>query len=378
VSTPLLKTKFHIPPLRPNLVLRPRLTERLNDALHHRLTLVSAPAGFGKTTLVAEWLSHLRHRQSETESRAAWLSLDENDNDPVRFFTYLVAALQMVDPGIGQTAQGMLQTPQPPPPESLLTSLINDAAGASSPLILILDDYHLIQTMPIHQPLAFLLEHLPPLMHLVIVTREDPPLPLSRWRARGEMAEIRRADLKYTEEETADFLQRVMGLELASADVAALHQRTEGWAAGLQLAALSLRGREDGHQLVQSVAGSHRYILDHLIDEVFRLQPPDVQGFLLKTSILDRFSAPLCDAVRFGSAKSPSSSPGTAVRFDGPAPAGRGGSHEILLALEQANLFVVPLDESRQWYRYHRLFRDLLRSQQEGEHLASLHQRAAR
>ncbi len=360
MTTSLLTTKLYVPRVRHSLVLRRRLIERLNEGLDRRLTLISAPAGYGKTTLVSEWVQAIGGVSPPIA--IAWLSLDEDDNDPVRFLTYLVAALQMVDPNIGQTAQGMLQTPQPHPPESLLTTLINDMAAVSSPLILTLDDYHLIQTMSIHQPLAYLLEYLPPLVLLVIVTREDPPLPLSRWRARGEMLEIRQDDLRYTEEETADFLQRVMRLELTSGDITALHQRTEGWPAGLQLAALSLRGREDGHQLVQSVTGSHRYILDYLIDEVFRLQPADVQDFLLATSILDHFCAPLCDAVRSGES----------------GDAERGDSDEILLALEQANLFVVPLDESRQWYRYHRLFRDLLRSQQKAPHLAPLHQRAAR
>jgi len=343
----LLLTKFHVPPVRPALVPRPRLIERMNAGVYHRLTLISAPAGSGKTTLVAAWLSGAQRPY-------AWLSVDESDNDPVRFFTYFTAALQRVDPGIGQAARAMLQSPEPPPPESFLTSLVNDIATTSSPFILVLDDYHLIQMLPIHQQLAFLLDHAPPQMHLVIVTREDPLLPLSRLRARGQMSELRQADLKFTEEEAADFLQRVMQLSLSSADVSTLHRHTEGWIAGLQLAALSLRGRGGVGSLVQSFAGDQRYIIDYLFDEVFQQQSHDVQSFLLQTSILERLTAPLCDAVT-----------------------GREDSREVLLALEHANLFLVPLDESRQWYRYHHLFHDLLRTQRNPSLLAPLHQKAA-
>jgi LuxR family maltose regulon positive regulatory protein len=356
MAMPLLKTKLYIPPARPDAqrVSRPRLIERLERGLDSgcKLTLISAPAGFGKTTLVTEWLNSAEHPFT-------WLSLDENDNDPARFLMYVVAALQGIDPAIGQAAQAMLQAPQLPPPEALLTSLINDIATTGRPFVLVLDDYHLIQAMPIHQQLSFLLEHQPPQAHLVIVTRKDPLLSLSRWRARGQMIEIRQADLKFTEEEAAEFLQRVMRLELSSADVAALHRRTEGWIASLQLAALSMQGRDDVHELVQSFAGSHRYILDYLIEEVFQRQPADIQDFVLKTSILDRFTASLCDAV-----------------------VEREDSREVLLALEHGNLFTVPLDESRQWYRYHRLFADLLRQQlrivERQGLVPELHQRASR
>jgi LuxR family maltose regulon positive regulatory protein len=351
VAVSLLQTKLFVPPVRPELVLRPQLVERLNVGPGQKLTLVSAPAGFGKTTLVAEWLRG-------AERPVAWLSLDEEDNDPVRFFTYLLAALQTIDPDIGQAAQAMLQAPQPPPPEALLTSLINDVAATPRPFILVLDDYHLIHTLAIHQQIAFLLEHQPPQMHLVIGTREDPPLPLARLRARGQVADVRQADLRFTAEETADFLQRTMHLGLSSADVAALHRRTEGWIAGLQLVALSLQGRADARRIVQSFTGSHRYVLDYLIEEVFQRQPASVQDFLLKTSILDRFTASLCDAV-----------------------AARDDSREVLLALEHANLFIVPLDQSRHWYRYHHLFADLLRHRLEIESqhdVPSLHQRASR
>jgi len=348
--TLLLTTKLHMPPARPELVPRPRLVERLNAGARAglKLTLISAPAGYGKTTLVTAWLTG-------TERSFTWLSLDENDNDPSRFFTYLVAALQKIAPDIGQVAQALASAPQPPPPESLLTTLINDIAATPQPFVLVLDDYHLIHTLPIHQQLTFLLEHQPLQMHLVIVTRHDPPLPLSRLRARAQMTDIRQTDLQFTQEETRDFLRGVMGLDLAPADIAALQRRTEGWIAGLQLAAVSMRGRDDVHQLVQSFTGSQRYILDYLIDEVFQQQSADVRDFLLQTAILDRFTAPLCDAITE-----------------------REDSQQVLRALEQANLFLIPLDESRQWYRYHHLFRDLLRTQRQTGDLAFRHHKAAR
>jgi LuxR family maltose regulon positive regulatory protein len=331
--------------------------------------------------------------------------------------------MRQLDPGIGEAAELMLQAPQPPPPESLLTSLINDIAALSAPCILFLDDYHLIQSLAIHQQLAFFLEHQPPQMHLVIASREDPPLPMARLRARDQVVDIRQADLTFTEEETADFLRRVMGLDLSPADIATLGRRTEGWIAGLQLAALSMRNSDDLQSFVASFAGSHRYVLDYLIEEVYRQQPADRREFLVETSILDRLTAPLCDAVRFGEAESPSTPKGDAVRFgeaespstpeggavrfgeaeppstlEGDAvrhgyaetadrsvrattPGGSAAghdSHQVLMELDQANLFVVPLDESRQWYRYHRLFRDLLRTQRADLDLALLHRRAAR
>jgi LuxR family maltose regulon positive regulatory protein len=344
----LLRTKLYVPPGRTELVSRLRLLERLRAGLDRKLTLVSAPAGFGKTTLVAEWLA-------DVERPVTWLSLDENDNDPARFLAYFLTALQQVDPGIGQAAQVMLQAPQPPPPEALLTSLLNDVAFTPDAFVLVLDDYHLIQTLPIHQQLVFWLEHQPPQMHLVIATRQDPPLPLSRLRARDQIADIRQTDLLFTVEETDDFLRRVMALDLEAGDVAALQRRTEGWIAGLQLAALSLQGRDDAHQLVASFSGSHRYVLDYLIEEVFQQRPADMQDFLVKTSILDRLTAPLCDAVTE-----------------------RDDSHDMLLELDRGNLFLVRLDQSRQWYRYHHLFRDLLRSQGQTTDRAPLHLRAAR
>jgi LuxR family maltose regulon positive regulatory protein len=346
--------------------------ERLNEGLlaGRRLALVSAPAGFGKTTLVAEWAASLASVWEwlrAAERPCAWLSLDEGDNDPARFLTYLVAALQGVDSNIGRSAQAMLQTPQPASPEAILTSLINDISATPNPFVLVLDDYHLIRTLPIHQQLTFLLEHQPSQMHLVIASREDPPLPLPRLRARAQMVELRQADLTFTAEETAAFLRQTMGLELSRGDVAALQRRIEGWVAGLQLVGLSLRGRDDVEKLIGSFTGSHRYVLDYLIEEVFESQTDEVQDFLLKTSILDRFTASLCDAVCFGVT-------GTA--------AGPRSSREVLLALDQANLFVVPLDESRRWYRFHRLFADLLRQQlrrsEMGALVPELHRRASR
>ncbi|MBN1661406.1 MAG: tetratricopeptide repeat protein [Anaerolineae bacterium] len=348
MSTALLATKLYAPMLRAGLVPRPRLIERLAAGLACRLTLVSAPAGFGKTTLVGAWLH-------DAGRAYTWLSLDEADNDPVRFGIYLLAALQKIDPSIGQTAQVMLQAPQPPPAEMLLTGLINDIAAVPEPFVLVLDDYQLIQAAPIHAHVSFLLEHQPPHMHLVITTREDPPLPLVRLRARGQMTDIRQHDLHFTEEETAEFLRQTMGIALSASDVTVLQEHTEGWVAGLQLAALSMQQTDDVQRFLADFAGSNRYILDYLVEEVFQRQAPGVQDFLLQTSILDHLTAPLCDAVT-----------------------GRGDSRQVLLELDRAHLFVVRLDESGAWYRYHRLFRDLLRTQRGGLDVAPLHLRAAR
>ena len=349
----LLATKLHAPPEPPQLVPRNRLLAQVDEGVKRKLTLISAPAGFGKTTLISAW------RTSETGRGLplAWLSLDEGDSDPARFLTYLIAALRPIDPTIGQSAQAMLQSPQPPPPEVLLTTLINEIACVASPFVLVLDDYHLINALPVHQQLAFLLEHQPPPMHVIIITREDPPLPLSRLRARGQIAEIRQADLQFTLEETTDFIRRTTPLELSLDDIAALQQRTEGWIAGLQLLALSLQGPADAKQLIQSFMDSNRYILDYLADEVFQRQSADMQDFLLKTSILERLSAPLCDAVT-----------------------DRDNSRTLLLTLEQANLFIIPLDQAREWYRYHHLFAALLRHRLQIESrydAAQLHQRAS-
>ena len=376
MSIPLLTTKICVPPPRPNLVPRPRLIGRLDEGvrLGHRLALVSAPAGSGKTTLVTAWL--------HGTPGVAWLSLDKEDDQPIRFLTYLVAALQQVDGNIGQGVQSLLTGSGRLPIEMLVTTLINDVAtafesplssgedlaleggaacsgqgGAGRRLVLVLDDYQVIDAPDIHGAVAFLLDHLPQGMHLVIVTREDPPLPLSRWRARGLMTEIRERDLRFSEPEVTAFLTGVMGLDLAPDEVSALNAHTEGWVAGLQLAAISMRGHSDPGGFVRSFTGSHRHILDYLTDEVLRQQSKEVRSFLFQTCILSRLSGPLCDAVT-----------------------GREDGQGVLEHLEHANLFVISLDDQRQWYRYHHLFGELLQyhlKQREGtEVLMRLHRRA--
>jgi len=373
VSRPLLQTKLYIPPVRPELVSRPRLIERLNAGLHHKLTLVSAPAGFGKTTLVSEWIHSgvssraygvgEEHEPAGEVSptpysllptpRFAWLSLDEGDNDPAIFLAYVVAALQTIEADVGKGALGALQSPQPPPTEAILTGLINEIAAVPDRIVLVLDDYHLIEAQPIHDALTFLLRHLPPQMHLVISTREDPPLPLARLRARGQLTEVRVTDLRFTSSEAAEFLNTRVGLDLSAEDIAALETRTEGWIAGLQLAAISMQGHKDATNFIRSFTGSHHFVLDYLVEEVLQQQSESVQTFLLRTSILDRLCGPLCDAVC--SAGTASSSKGTAVLR--PSASGQ----ETLEYLQHANLFIIPLDNERRWYRYHHLFADLLR-----------------
>jgi LuxR family maltose regulon positive regulatory protein len=333
MSVPILATKLYIPPLQPHIVRRPRLIAQLNEVPHRKLTLISAPAGFGKTTLVSEWLAGCGQR-------AAWLSLDEGDNDPAGFLEYLVAALQTISNNIGDGVLGALQSPESPPVESILTALLNEIAALQDNFILVLDDYHVVVAKPIDNALAFLVEHLPPQMRLVIATREDPQLPLARLRARGQLVELRAADLRFTPTEVAEFLNQVMGLNLAGEDIAALEARTEGWIAGLQLAAISMRGHRDAASFITSFTGSHHFVLDYLVEEVLRRQSESIQAFLLRTSILDRLCGPLCDAV----SGSPSAS-----------------GQETLEYLERANLFIVPLDNERRWYRYHHLFAELLR-----------------
>jgi len=379
VSAPILATKLLFPLPRSNLVPRPRLVERLmtgwRDAC--KLILVSAPAGYGKTTLITDWLAGLAPSPApqvrNAEVRVSWLSLDESDNDPARFVSYLLAALQQIDPAIGQAAQALLQIPGPPQTTAALTSLANDLAAQPAPFLLVLDDYHLIQAPPVHQIVAFFLEHGPPQMRLVVATREDPPLPLARLRARGQILDIRQSDLKFTEAETAAFLRQAMRLDLAAADVTTLHQRTEGWIAGLQLAALSMQQSADAGRFVARLSGSDRYILDYLVEEVFQRQTPEVQAFLLRTSILDRLCAGLCDALL---------GRGAEEQRDGgdsssPPPPLCTSARELLDRLDRANLFVVPLDQTRQWYRYHHLFRDLLRARRGALDVAELHRRAA-
>ena len=289
---PLLLTKLCAPQVRSARVSRPRLLARLNQGVAGKLTLVSAPAGFGKTTLVSEWLRQLNRP-------FAWLSLDEGDNDPARFLAYLAAALQAVDRDWCRDIQEHLHSSQPPATTVLVTAFINQVAASALSFVLALDDYHLIGDQAVHDIISFLLDHIPPQMHLVIATRADPPLPLSRLRARGELTEIRADDLRFTGEETSAFLGKVMGLDLTAHQVGALESRTEGWVAGLQLAALSLQGLQPGDVtgFIEAFAGSHRYVMDYLVEEVFNRQPPQIQEFLLHTAILDRLSGPLCDAV---------------------------------------------------------------------------------
>ena len=390
MSEPLLLTKLYVPPPRLKIVPRSRLIERINEGLHCKLTLISAPAGFGKTTLVSEWVAGCR--RSEPEVRAAWLSLDEGDNDPVRFLTYLVAALQTLTPEtggppktggakIGAGVLAALQSLQPPSIESILTTLLNEITAIPDHFVLVLDDYHMIDSKPIDasksvdasktvdEALTFLLDHLPPQMHLVITTREDPSLPLPRYRVRGQLTEVRAADLRFTPAEAGAFLNQVMNLNLSVENIAALETRTEGWIAGLQLAALSLQSREDIANFIQAFTGSHRYVLDYLVEEVLQHQAEPIRSFLLQTAILDRFCAPLCNAVT--------------EREDG---------SEMLDVMERSNLFLIPLDDAanslgaasgagaRHWYRYHHLFADVLQThllEALPDRVSALHQRAS-
>src|SRR5579872_6932168 len=347
---PILATKLYLPRFRPNVVSRPRLLERLNEGLHRKLTLIAAPAGFGKTTLISEWVAFI-------ERPTAWLSLDEGENDPTRFLAYLVAAVQTIAPTLGEGVMGVLQSSQPPPPEAILTALLNEIISLPDPFVLVLDDYHMIDAKTVDMTLAFLVEHLPPQMHLVMATREDPHLPLARLRARGHLTELRAADLRFTASEAAAFLKQAMGLNLSAADIAALEDRTEGWIAGLQLAALSMQGHQDVAGFICECAGDHRYIVDYLVEEVLQRQPAPVRSFLLQTSILDRLNGPLCDAVT-----------------------GQEEGNARLEALERGNFFVVPLDDTRHWYRYHHLFADVLSAHlraEQPDQLAPLHRRAS-
>jgi len=331
------------------MVSRSRLLGRLERVVERKLTLISAPAGFGKSTLLAEWISN----SSANDRPSAWVSLDQGDNDPTIFWTYFVTALQKVCPTVGEKVLASLNSHQAPPIESLLANLLNeisenfhDSSGNSSQdIVLVLDDYHSIEAESIHAGVTFLLDNLPPSMHLVITGRTDPPLPLSRLRGGGELSEIRAADLRFTPDEAADFLKDVMGLELSTDHVAALEVRTEGWIAGLQLAALSMQGRDDVPAFIEAFAGDDRYVLDYLVEEVLQRQPTRVRNFLLKTSILDPLTGDLCDAVT-----------------------GQNDGKAMLETLERSNLFLVPLDGNRRWYRYHHLFGEVLSSRLAEEH----------
>ena len=359
MSVPLLKTKLYVPPVRPELVPRPRLVEQLNRGFRRgrKLTLVSAPAGYGKTTLLSEWAA-------QSDRPVAWVSLDQSDNDAIRFWTYFAAALETVGIDAGDVSPARLQSPHLPPVDASLTPLLNQLVEMPDSFALVLDDYHVITTPAIHAAVSFLLENLPSQMHLVVATRADPPLAIPRLRVRGQLTELYESDLRFTSEETARLLELVFELSLSAADVRALERRTEGWIAGLQMAAISMRGRDDVAEFVRAFTGSHRYVLDYLTEEVLRQQPQDVRRFLLRTAILDRLVAPLCDAVIEG------------VTLQ----EGRSTSQLMLEYVEASNLFIIPLDEERRWYRYHRLFADLLlqRARREcPDLLPRLHQRAS-
>ena len=353
MATLLLDTKLFVPRAPRHPVGRPRLDTLLDRARTARLLLVSAPAGFGKTTLVAQWLA--RH---DDELAAAWLSLDRSDNDPATFWAYVIGALRTALPGVGASELARLDVPQPPPVQAVLTSLLNDLADTEGDVVLVLDDYHVIESPDVHAGVAFLVEHLPPRLHLAITTRADPPLPVARLRARGELVEVRAADLRFTEPEVAAYLNGAMGLQLGADDVMALEGRTEGWIAALQLAALSMQGRDDPSGFIAGFTGDDRYVIDYLVEEVLQRQPEQVQTFLVQTSILNRLTGPLCDTVT-----------------------GQPGGKATLEALDRGNLFLVPLDDHRRWYRYHHLFADVLRTRlldEQPDRVSELHLRASR
>jgi LuxR family transcriptional regulator, maltose regulon positive regulatory protein len=350
-TTPFLATKLRPPLALHNPIGRQRLVTRLDDNLP--LTLITAPAGCGKTTLLTEWLG-------QNPPRVAWLSLDADDSDPARFWGYVLAALQQIDPTLGATAPALLQSPQLPV-VAVLTDLINQVADQTRSLALVLEDYHVIDAQPIHESLIFLLDHLPAQMRLIVTTRADPPWALAGRRARGQLTEIRAADLRFTPDEAAAFLTQALGPGLSMENIAALEARTEGWIAGLQLAALALQGRRDVSTFVERFTGSHRCLIDYLVAEVLARQPEPIQTFLLQTSILERLNGSLCEAVLT-------------------APGGVGSGQAMLERLEQANLFLPPLDDERQWYRYHSLFAEMLRHhlpRHQAALVPSLHRRAS-
>ena len=347
----LLRTKLYVPPLQSAWISRSRLAERVDEGFERKLTLISAPAGFGKTTLLVDWVN--KH-----EKPVAWFSVDKGDDDPVRFLIYVILGLQGLEAGTGEAALMMLQSPQPPPIESILINLINDVIHIQTDFALIVDDYHLIDAKPIHEMIAFLLENLPGEMHMIIATRSDPPLPLlARLRSQNQLTELRAADLSFTADETSNLFNRSLNLRLSTNDIQLLETRTEGWVAGLQLAALSLQGRKDPSSFIKGFKGDNRYIADYLTEEVLSRQPEQLSNFLLQTSILGRLCGPLCDAVTR-----------------------QKNSEQMLNTLEKANLFVIPLDDERCWYRYHRLFADLLEQRLralQGDLVPELHRRAS-
>jgi LuxR family maltose regulon positive regulatory protein len=376
MSETLLRTKLFVPPLRPNLVPRSQLVELLNLGVQqgHKLTLISAPAGFGKTTLLSEWVS-------QSDDPVAWLSLEEDDNDRVRFLLYFTAAIQTLEPDIGDGVLAALQTPRPPSTEALLTTLINqisatagDAIEEEEPtsidhsdriIILVLDDYHLVAAQDIHAAVIFLLDHLPSNLHLIMATRSDPPLPLARLRGRGLLTELRENDLRFSQEEATQFMNTAMDLEVSTDDLSVLNARTEGWIAGLQMAAISMRSRRRVDERASSTtdfiaafSGSNRYILDYLVEEVLHCQPESIQTFLLHTAVLDRLTAQLCEALLGG----------VDIGMEGYEGQSIASAQDMLEYLERANLFITPLDEEQRWYRYHYLFADLLRNQLKKHH----------
>ena len=388
MSAPILATKLYMPPPRPRVIHHARLIDRLQAGLQRMpgVILISASAGFGKTTLVSDWLSETRNEERGTmtedenphrssfpvpsssfpvpsssfltpRSKVAWLTLDKDDNDLPRFLAYVIAALQTIAPTVGEATSAALHASRSQPPtDVLLTALLNDLAALGD-TVLVLDDYHAIDCPPIDEALAFLVEHLPPQFRLVIATREDPPLPLAQLRAQGRLTELRVTDLRFTPDEAAAFLNQAMGLHLSASDIAALEARTEGWIAGLQLAALSLQGRVDSAAFVEAFTGSHRFVLDYLMEEVLQRQPEPVRRFLLQTSILNRLCGSLCDAVTESA-----------------------GGRSLLEMLERGNLFVVPLDDQRQWFRYHHLFADVLAARlidEQADGVSELHRRAS-
>ncbi len=332
---PILKTKLHIPPSRTNLVVRPQLIQRLNQGLHRKMTLISAPAGFGKTTLVSRWAT-------QCQLPVVWISLDRRDNDPISFLIYFITTIKTIEADFGEAILSALQTPQPPSTESILTTILNEIAELTDSFILVLDDYHSIDDENVDSVLTFILENIPKQLHLVIVTREDPKLPLARLRSRDNLTELRTADLRFTLSETSRFLNQVMALIVSDEDIITLNDRTEGWVAGLQLAAISMQGLNDSTAFIKSFAGSHTFVMDYLIQEVQNRQSANVNSFLLHTCILDRLCGSLCDAVLQDSSIS---------------------GQAMLEYIEQKNLFIVPLDNERCWYRYHHLFSDSLRQQ---------------
>ncbi len=353
IAPPLLKTKLHIPHRRPDMVPRSLLIKQLNERIQRKLTLITAPAGYGKTNLASEW-THSLQSEDTSNNRITWLSLEEVDSEPIRFLSYVIAALQQVAPEIGAGALSLFESAQSPPINTVLNELINDIAGLDYHIMLVLDDYHVISHPEIHEALRYLVEHQPHQMHLVITSREDPPLPLPRLRARGEMAEIRMHDLRFSLDETTQFFSHSMKLDLESEVISVLEARTEGWIAGLQLAGIVLKNLPDHQAFMDTFSGSHRYVLDYLTDEVLQSQDEEVRQFLVQTAILKRFNTDICQAVT-----------------------GNPNSQFILEQLEQTNMFIVPLDHERVWYRYHHLFADSLLTELSKAEASELYKKAS-